>query len=80
MHSGPVDDAVVPYVRYEWLDTQRRVADGFAYDPANVMTILSVGAAWRPVPSVIVKADYQLHGNDASTGIDQLNVALGYLF
>ncbi len=73
-------DQLIPYLRYEWLDTQRRVAEGFVRDPANARTVLAAGAAWKPIPNVVVKADYQIHANDAETGVDRLNVALGYLF
>ena len=42
------------------------------------------GAALRELrrlaPNVAIKVDYQDYGNGAGTGIDQLNVALGYLF
>jgi hypothetical protein len=35
---------------------------------------------WRPVPNVSLKADYQIVRTDAETGVNQLNVNLGYLF
>ncbi|MBW3534776.1 MAG: hypothetical protein KY453_06085 [Gemmatimonadetes bacterium] len=71
---------LVPYVRYEAVDTQREVPTGFAVNPATDLTVLSLGAAWRPLPQVIVKGDWQIHDNDADTGVDQLAVALGWLF
>jgi hypothetical protein len=73
-------DQLVPYVRYEVLDTQRQVPASFNFDPANARSILTVGLAWRPTGNAILKADYALHSNDASTGLDRLSVALGYLF
>jgi len=71
---------LLPYVRYESLDTQARVPDGFGADPANAQRILSLGAAWRPVGQVVLKGDYQIRRNDAATGVNQLSVVLGYLF
>jgi hypothetical protein len=41
---------------------------------------VTVGAMWKPVPNVSLKADYQIVSNDADTGVNQLNVNLGYLF
>lgn len=73
-------DQLIPYVRYESLDTQRQVPASFTADPANATSILTVGAEWKPVENAVLKADYQIRTNDASTGLNRLNVALGYLF
>jgi len=73
---------LLPYVRYEWLNTQAEVpsAPGFAADPANETTAVLIGAAWKPVPAVAVKADYQIHGNEAETGRNEFALVLSYLF
>ena len=71
---------LVPYVRYEQLDTQSEVPDGFEANPANDRRFVTLGAMWKPLPNVSLKADYQLIGNEAETGVNQLNVNLGYLF
>ncbi|MFQ5689472.1 MAG: hypothetical protein ACE5HQ_04275 [Gemmatimonadota bacterium] len=80
LHRLATPHQLIPYVRYERLDTQSRVPSGFEADPANDQTIWSLGAAWKPIPSFVVKTDYQIHTNRADTGIDQWNVVLGYLF
>jgi hypothetical protein len=41
---------------------------------------VSIGAAWKPITNLVVKADYQIRSNKADTGIDQFNAAIGYLF
>jgi hypothetical protein len=71
---------LVPYVRYEQLNTQDRVPEGFAADPENDRRFLTLGAMWKPLTNVSLKADYQVISNEADTGINQLNVNLGYLF
>jgi hypothetical protein len=71
---------LVPYVRYEQLNTQDRVPAGFSANPANDRRLVTLGAMWKPLPNVSVKADYQVANNEADTGINQLNVNLGYLF
>ena len=71
---------LVPYVRYELVNTQDRVPTGFAANPANDRRIVSVGAAWRPIGNIAVKVDYQFQHNEAQTGISQLNANLSYLF
>ena len=77
--SGSMHE-LIPFVRYERLNTQSRVPAGFAANPANDREIFSVGLAWRPVAGAIIKADLQLRSNEAGTGTDQFNLALGYAF
>lgn len=69
-----------PFARYEKVNTQQSVAPGFAAAPANELTSVSFGLAWRPLPQVVVKAARQLISNEADTGTDQWNVQLGWLF
>lgn len=71
---------LLPYIRYERFNTQDAVPAGFSADPANNRTIVSLGVAWRPITNVIVKSDYQIHSNDADTGVNQFNLSMGYLF
>ncbi|HET9947426.1 MAG TPA: hypothetical protein VFQ22_00740 [Longimicrobiales bacterium] len=71
---------LIPYVRYEQVNTQREVATGFAANPANDLTVTALGVAWRPVPQVEAEVDYQIHSNEADTGVDQLNFPIGWLF
>ena len=71
---------LVPYLRYERVDTQDRVPTGFAVNPASDRRIVSVGAAWRPIGNIALKVDYQFQHNEARTGISQLNANLSYLF
>ncbi len=80
LRGSTLEDQLLPYVRFEKVNTQREVATGFAADPANDVTITSLGAAWKPVPEVVLKADYQLWSNAAETATNQWNVSLGWLF
>lgn len=80
LRNAPTDHHLMPYIRYETLNTQDEVPEGFSANPANDRTVVSLGAAWRPVPQAILKADYQIHSTEADTGVDQFNVALGWLF
>jgi hypothetical protein len=78
LRGGPA--SLVPFVRYERLDTQKRVPAGFARDRANDVRIWTVGANYRPIPQVVLKLDYQDFKNEARTGVDQWNLGLGWLF
>lgn len=71
---------LIPYLRYEQVDTQAEVPQGFNRNPASDQTIVTLGGAWKPIPNVVVKLDWQLQENEANTALDQFNIALGYLF
>lgn len=71
---------LLPYVRHERVDTQRSVAPGFSADPANDRSVTALGISWKPVPQVVWKMDYQIHSNEARTGLNQWNVQIGWLF
>lgn len=72
--------SLAPYLRYERFDTQRSVPPGFARNPENDGSILTIGAAYKPVPQTVIKLDWQRAKNRAKTGDNQVNVALGYIF
>ena len=80
LRSSSSSQALIPYARYERLNTQDEVPAGFSADPATDRSITTFGVAWKPLPSIALKVDYQIHSNEASTGVNQLNAALGYLF
>ncbi|MBI4513338.1 MAG: hypothetical protein HY702_04430 [Gemmatimonadetes bacterium] len=80
LHRLRTGQQLIPYVRYERLNTQDEVPEGFEPNPANDRRIVSIGAAWKPIPNIALKADYQIHGNEADTGVDQFNVNVSYLF
>ena len=72
--------AVTPYVRYEKVDTQHRVPSLFVRDPTRDGDFTTLGLEVKPIPNVVVKADYQWITNAANTGRNQVNVNLGYSF
>lgn len=72
--------ALLPFVRYERFDTQARVPAGYERNPANDVRELTAGVAFKPIPQIVVKADWQQRHNAARTGVNQWNVALGYIF
>ena len=72
--------ALTPYVRYELVDTQHRIPDGFTRDLARDGTFRTLGIELKPIPNIVLKTEYQWLTNDAGTGRDQFNVNLGYAF
>jgi hypothetical protein len=71
---------LIPFARYEALDTQAEVPSGFVSDGANADQIATAGLAFYPHPQVVLKADYQWLRNDSKTGTNQWNGVLGFLF
>ncbi len=80
LNTSPTGHQLVPFVRYEAVNTQAEVPLGFSANPTNDVTILTLGLSWKPLPQIVGKVDYQIQGTEAETGVDQVNVALGYLF
>jgi hypothetical protein len=72
--------SLAPYVRYEQYDTQTEVPAGYERNPANDNTEWTFGLGFQPIDQLIFKADWQLRHNAADTGVNQWNVALGYVF
>lgn len=71
---------LLPYVRYERLNTQHAVPAGYAANPANDQRVVAFGASWKPITQAALKIDYQIRSNRADTGVNQWNVAVAYLF
>ena len=72
--------SLVPFVRYEDFNTQASVPTGFLRNPANDQNLLTIGVNFKPIPQTVIKLDWQDVDNGANTGLDQWNIALGYIF
>ncbi len=72
--------SVIPFVRYERVNTQDQVPDGFLADPKNDRTIWTFGVDAKPIPNIVFKVDYQIRTRGDESGINQINAGLGYLF
>lgn len=72
--------SLTPFLRYERYDTQAEVPAGYARNPQNDATLLTVGGVFKPIEPIAVKIDWQRRRNAARTGVNQWNVGLGYLF
>ena len=72
--------ALIPYFRYEQVDTQDRMPEGFERSLSTDNTFVTLGVELKPIPNVVVKIDHAWVSNDAETGVDQFNVNVGYAF
>lgn len=72
--------ALIPFLRWERLDTQAEVIPTVVRDPGTDRTVLTTGLNYRPIPNIALKADYQRLTNGARTGRNQWNLGLGFYF
>lgn len=72
--------ALIPFLRLERVNTQKSVVPGVTADPANDLKVTTLGVSYKPIPNVAIKADVMKVKNEANTGRNQFNLALGYYF
>jgi hypothetical protein len=80
--TGVADMTLLPFVRYERVNTQARVPVGFVADPRMDRTTVAAGAALAPISQVVVKAEYQVRATADTTAPlgDQWFLQLGYIY
>lgn len=69
-----------PYYRFEKLNSQASVPQGYMEDPAKNRTYHTAGIEFRPISNIAIKGDYQWIRNEAQTGLNQFNLNMGYSF
>lgn len=73
-------DAVF-FVRYDDYDTQDKMPSGVLADPSKDRHDWTMGLTFKPVPNVVVKADYQILKSEAATDPDNtINLGIGWQF
>ena len=72
--------SLIPFLRWERLNTQSRVLPAVVADGAMDQTVLTAGVNYLPLPNVAIKSDYQRLANGARTGRDQWNLGFGFYF
>lgn len=74
------DQSLSPFVRYESFDLHKSVAPGFSRDPARSNQVVTAGLHYKPIPSVVLKADYQHLFPGAGGQSSTVNVGVGFVF
>lgn len=74
------EQSLTPFVRYEQYDTQDEVPTGFSASGKYDVDVVTVGLNYKPLDEIVFKADYQFYDNEADSGVDQWNLAMGYVF
>jgi hypothetical protein len=69
-----------PFYRYEWVDTQQAVPDGYVRNQALRNQIHTVGMSYKPIPNVVLKADYRNVSAEEGSPADEINLGIGLVF
>jgi hypothetical protein len=71
---------LAPFVRYEKLNTIAKAPAGFASDPTKDQQIFQVGLQYKPIPQVVIKADYRNFVAKQGPSPDDFNLGFGFIF
>jgi hypothetical protein len=69
-----------PFVRYEQWDTQAQVPNGYSRDPGRQQRSLTLGVQFKTQDQLVLTAEFQNFANAANTGLDQVNLGMGFIF
>lgn len=75
-----VKSQLKPFFRYERVNTQYKVPDGYAQNDAMNQELYTMGLMYLPHYLIVFKGDYQIQKNKLDTGVNQWNLSLGYVF
>lgn len=78
--KGRSEQQFIPFVRYEALDTQKTVAATYTKDLSKDQENLTIGVNYKPLSSLVLKADYTIGKNEAKTGAKSWNFGAGWNF
>jgi hypothetical protein len=71
---------LAPFFRYEKLNTIAKAPEGFAGDPTKNQRVFQVGLQYKPIPQVVIKADYRNFSAAEGTLPDDFNLGFGFIF
>mgnify|MGYP001558232891 CR=1 FL=1 len=74
------DQSLSGFVRYESFDLHKSVAAGFSRDAAQSRQLVTAGVHYKPIPNVVLKADYQHVFPGAGAEQRSINLGLGFVF
>lgn len=73
--------SLAPFVRVEKYDLNAKVPAGAVANPALDASVFTAGFTYKPIPTVVVKADWQRRDSAAvAPAVDQVNFGAGFVF
>ncbi len=74
------DQYLAPFFRYEQLDPIASAPSGFADNPNLDWEIFQFGLNYKPIPNIVIKADYRNFTAKDGSVPDEFNLGIGYVF
>lgn len=71
---------LAPFFRYEQFDTIASAPTGFSDDETKDRQIYQFGLNYKPIPNVVIKADYRNFSAKKGDLPDDFNLGLGFIF
>ena len=71
---------LAPFFRYEQFDTIAEAPTGFGDDPTKDRRIYQFGLQYKPIPNVVIKADYRDIASKQGKAADDFNIGFGFIF
>ena len=71
---------LAPFFRYEQLDTIAEAPTGFLDDGNKDRRIYQFGLQYKPIPNVVIKADYRNFTAKTGSVPDDFNLGIGFIF
>ena len=71
---------LAPFFRYEKYNTIASAPEGFAGDPHLNQHVFQVGLQYKPIPQVVVKADYRNFSAAEGSVPDDFNLGFGFIY
>ncbi len=71
---------LAPFFRYEMYDTIASAPAGFEDDPFQDQKIFQFGLQYKPIPNVVIKADYRNFTSKGGQLPDDFNIGLGFIY
>lgn len=71
---------LAPFFRYEHIDMIAKAPNGFADDKTKDWQIYQVGLQYKPIPNVVLKADYRNRVAKQGLLSDDFNLGFGFIF
>ncbi len=71
---------LAPFFRYEKYDTIAKAPGGFKDNQNLDRQIFQVGLQYKPIPNVVIKADYRNFSAEEGSVPDDFNLGLGFIY
>lgn len=74
------DQQLLPFVRYEYINTQMSVPEGYAANNKYQDRIWTIGLNYKPIPEVVLKVDYRNFNPVSGDSYADVNFGVGFIF